>query len=603
MEMIPENEKALMMAKWQQKDKEDMEKAIKKGLLSQEQINRAKDLEEQLYNEMRTEGMPKDKELWAEYLATREQGESYPDWYRRVKLLPEKLKGRPLPGPDWVGFCIPLDEEVIDNNGFRLQAKDVTIKHQLNTHLEAGMVKQTFKREINEKINKISLSRNKVESVRLTKKHPILCIQADKCNFNLKHNSICTNKITNWRCDYCTNKKFEDYKIEWINAEDINTNTYILYPLLQCSKENLKLDLINEVDWESINCTVGDNTIYPKSGIRKSMNRFIEIDESIGWLIGYYLADGNVWVTKDRLRGVQFTTSTKTISILELAQKIIEKHFGLRGRIIVRHRKSGNSAYLVVASSMFAKLIDTWVGRYCDKKFAPYWLEKVTCNTQNAILDGLNTGDATKDKRQRLVITNYELTRMAKRIWESNGIGCSFRKKNSRNYKDTYMIEPLWQSSDVFFIKGFVAYRVEENKEIDYQGEVYDFEIENHHSFLTKIAILHNSPQVDLEDVKLKILSQEGKNLFEYDLWPDRVRAVARRPIITKAAEELREPPEKDEKQIREKINAVLAANNIRASHVSLTKVSGLQENELDLRIEEDRAASSKEKIRRLGYG
>lgn len=104
LEMIPENEQALLLARWKLKDAADMQKAIKQGLLSEEQVEKAEVLQDQLYEEARTEGMPKTQELWVEYLSTRQEGESYPDWYRRTKLLPEALEGMDLPGPDFVGW-------------------------------------------------------------------------------------------------------------------------------------------------------------------------------------------------------------------------------------------------------------------------------------------------------------------------------------------------------------------------------------------------------------------------------------------------------------------------------------------------------------------
>lgn len=109
--LVPENEKALLMARWQLKDRDDMKKAIKAGVLNEEQVARAEEQIKQLYEQMDTEGFPKDKQLWAEYLTTRLEGESYPDWYRRTKLLIEELEGRPLPGPDWVGWSGAVDLE------------------------------------------------------------------------------------------------------------------------------------------------------------------------------------------------------------------------------------------------------------------------------------------------------------------------------------------------------------------------------------------------------------------------------------------------------------------------------------------------------------
>jgi len=77
---------------------------------------------ESLYEEVRTEGLPKNQELWAEYIGSRSSGESYPDWYRRTKLMVRRLAGRPLPGPDWVGWNPQIDLEdiklkIVQNEG------------------------------------------------------------------------------------------------------------------------------------------------------------------------------------------------------------------------------------------------------------------------------------------------------------------------------------------------------------------------------------------------------------------------------------------------------------------------------------------------------
>ena len=113
MDMIPENEKALYAARWKIKDVKDMQEAVKRGLLSEDQVQKSEAILENLYQEKTDEGLPKDKKLWVEYLSSRIAGESYPDWYRRTKLLEKTLAGRPLPGPDWVGWSPQTDLEDI----------------------------------------------------------------------------------------------------------------------------------------------------------------------------------------------------------------------------------------------------------------------------------------------------------------------------------------------------------------------------------------------------------------------------------------------------------------------------------------------------------
>ena len=109
LEMVPENEKALYIARWQMQLMDDVKKAKKSGILSDDQLEEANQIIEDTYSQAKSEGFPTSKELFAEYVETRLEGETYPDWYRRTKLLPQI----PLPGPDWVGWHPSVDLEDI----------------------------------------------------------------------------------------------------------------------------------------------------------------------------------------------------------------------------------------------------------------------------------------------------------------------------------------------------------------------------------------------------------------------------------------------------------------------------------------------------------
>jgi len=121
-QIVPENEKALYLARWKLKDASTMREAIKKGLLSEEEVAQTEETLKEFGSEVKSEGFPRSQELWLEYLETREQEESYGDWYRRTKLLAKQLKGRKMPGPDWVGWhpAVDLNDvklKVIQNEG------------------------------------------------------------------------------------------------------------------------------------------------------------------------------------------------------------------------------------------------------------------------------------------------------------------------------------------------------------------------------------------------------------------------------------------------------------------------------------------------------
>ncbi len=110
LEMVPENEKSLYIARWKIVHADQLKKAKKAGILTDEQIEEADAQIEQIYEEAKTEGFPTSKELLAEYLSSKYRGESYADWYRRTKILGNIES---IPGPDWVSFHPSVDLEDI----------------------------------------------------------------------------------------------------------------------------------------------------------------------------------------------------------------------------------------------------------------------------------------------------------------------------------------------------------------------------------------------------------------------------------------------------------------------------------------------------------
>lgn len=109
LELVPENEKALYVARWKLQFKQDVEIARKADLLSEEQVAEADVALKQIDKEAKAEGFPTSDELFAEYVATRLPGENYGDWYRRTKLLNDV----PLPADSWIGWNPSVDLEDI----------------------------------------------------------------------------------------------------------------------------------------------------------------------------------------------------------------------------------------------------------------------------------------------------------------------------------------------------------------------------------------------------------------------------------------------------------------------------------------------------------
>lgn len=123
--MVPENEQALYQARWavaaRQAAYEESEDSILPSPGAQATIDEVNELS-------RTEGFPVDDSLFDEYQSEKMAGESYGDWYRRTKLIPNIV--RSLPGPSWTGFHPAVDLEdvklrVVENEARTIQEFDL----------------------------------------------------------------------------------------------------------------------------------------------------------------------------------------------------------------------------------------------------------------------------------------------------------------------------------------------------------------------------------------------------------------------------------------------------------------------------------------------
>jgi hypothetical protein len=64
-------------------------------------------------------------------------------------------------------------------------------------------------------------------------------------------------------------------------------------------------------------------------------------------------------------------------------------------------------------------------------------------------------------------------------------------------------------------------------------------------------------PRVDIEDIKMKHVRNEGYDFHDFDLWEDRLYAMTRKPYINEAVSELdmddfEERPEEVQRQLRQ---------------------------------------------------
>jgi hypothetical protein len=150
-------------------------------------------------------------------------------------------------------------------------------------------------------------------------------------------------------------------------------------------------------------------------------------------------------------------------------------------------------------------------------------------------------------------------------------------------------------SSNRFCDNKYLYFYIKQKTYQSYRGKVFDFTVSPKQRYLTSGAMLHNSPQVNLEDIKMKIVKERGGDLFEYDIWPEQVRVAAGRPYLEQAVKQLQSSPTDIQRTIRD----ILVNNRISDININVVPISNGGKHEVDLQLEENRSSEIKEYWRR----
>lgn len=539
LDMVPDNEKPLYIARWKMALAEDVRKAMKGDMLSEGQVEEAEAYIESVREEAKTEGFPTSKELFAEYVETRLEGESYADWYRRTRLLAEKN----LPGADW---CFPTGTLVLTETGYKPIEQIKTFERVL-TRNGWKYVLNNISREIKEEIVELTWSQDTCHKLQCTIGHPIYLnnkfIQAKEAQIGDKLEAV------NWNEPECHGLNIMQYLPE---------------------------DHYKQIQNQDGNYFV----ISSKPGPSQKRPHFLETTDDFYWMLGWFLAEGNIRYSDNRWRGIEFTLSLDKEDIARRLVDVLEKVFLKKPKLIKRYRNTGNSISVILNQQIAAHVMYRLCGRYSNKK-APSFPGSL--RQHKIAADAYLQGDGSfKNNRAVLNTTSINLALWFRDIQIASGNNVSYRCQKRSNRKDQHRISILSTPQ-----KDRIVTSV---KLVLYEGKVHNLQVEGSNEFYVISGLVHNCgwhPSVDLEDIKLKIVQNMGEDMHEYDLWPSRAIGLGNKPYINnEAIEPLVSPEDMDDDEIRARINEVLVPEGVEVSTFIRTTNDG--QDSIDVDIEQD---------------
>jgi hypothetical protein len=294
-------------------------------------------------------------------------------------------------------------------------------------------------------------------------------------------------------------------KWQWIGCEEVEEGDIVGEPI---EKQDL--------DGKTLAMTICERTTCSKEYTKKR----VEISADVWRLIGYFLADGSLNHHENCLNFDFQSTEKENISDV---QEILKKNFGKESTLTAHGENCTRvKCYSKGMKNYFEKFyIETNEGK---QKTLPWSLSRLTKGDCLNLLAGLIRGDGTIGKEHLCFEnTSTSLVILSKQLFSRLGIAASISYSEPRLHKlkDGRVIEgkkQFWKVSSgskttfqsvsqlisemccdnskfaerMFISDNMCCGRVQKIENDDYEGIVYDLQVEEDHSFSGPNLTIHN---------------------------------------------------------------------------------------------------------------
>jgi len=397
--------------------------------------------------------------------------------------------------------CFKGDQPIMTENGVKPM---IDIKKGDKVLTASGKFKKVVEtmERLSESHRIINIWKLPDQTITLTDDHPILCL------------------------DQKTNKK------KWKSAGEITTDDYVAisYP-----KEIIDVNEISMLDYvDKTKYEIIENRLYrinkdkrsPKYSKQiKPIKSKINVDYNLMKLFGYYLSEGDI----DKDNAVRFTFNSSELSYMQDVINLMENKFGLTAEI--EKSNFGEWSNLRFFSRTLVKLFKSILGKGFNKKNIPSWIINLPVEKQKGLLVGMLRGDGFpyengNNTNIRLVLHNQNLVYSTWAILARMGILASLKKEEMNELATTnpYKVELNSYDSEKIFSEVFSGREFNGTTQIEMRRmkeklidgdfflpvkdikivieplKVYNFEVEEEHTYNANFVSVHNCYVVPVGD-------------------------------------------------------------------------------------------------------
>lgn len=410
-----------------------------------------------------------------------------------------------------VGSCFPAGTMVRMADGSQRPIEQVSVGDEVVTHL--GRVKRvtgTIEKPHSGNLLEISVE-SLPHKLRATPDHQFV-EYSDICDMSV-------DRHQRW------NKRSEN--MSWTAIEDLSTDSFVLMPRQTGDKIQHQFDLAELPECFSEESTE-DRCVAPKPGkvrrknSRSDINRFVDLDTRLAWVLGIYAAEGGVETSRQREypTRVTFTLNSDEHGILMQLDAFLRDIFG--DELSISYDKSRKTATkLRVNSSVVAMFLSGMVPGNVYSKRVPWQLMSSSDAVKTSFVKGWLDGDGHLNIKHRPgtnsrycsitgVSVSHKFIEDVADILISMGFVPKVHKrkprKQSRSASQVNLygtdVARIYEHASVAVTsksktkrlktRQGVACKVNEIKAIPFTGTVYCLEVEDDHSFIAEGYAVHN---------------------------------------------------------------------------------------------------------------
>lgn len=382
-----------------------------------------------------------------------------------------------------------LPEEKIHKNSETVEINKLKESQKILTH--NGNYEEIIKTAYKDYRGKIIRLKNKLGVINLTPEHLVYAIKIPK------------------KQRFSRNKGKKELFPSWHHVENIEKGDIILYPLLKEEKDTGFLEInIPKSKWDF------------KS---KEIPNKIALNPDLLRLFGYFLAEGNIQDKPSRTF-ISFTLNINEQDIARDIRAISKELFGLD--IKTKEIPKRKTLIVYLYNAKLARFFKSLFGNGTECKKLPDFIINLPIEKQKSLIYGLWRGDGCinldrNGPRAGYTTISYQLAQQIKILLLRQKIVPSIYIEKEKiikgvNHKKAYRIhigqrESLkrlceilninykpksYESVDSWFDDRYLYTPITNRKIFDYEGKVYNLEVNKAHSFVSEAFSLHNCGDV-----------------------------------------------------------------------------------------------------------